>query len=247
MSCCNQPMVSNSVNIGVDPRNMSCSSIRVNIPLNYCRRVRLYGRVINNCNGSSVSYAKLQLLQQDPCTGCYRCIGSTTSDCRGMYNFNLTLHRGGGCSNYKIIASAPLNYNQGGNCCNMGCPQGGSVYSYGNYNGYNGCGSYDYDDYESNMCTSYNDASYNGNTGYTNQSCGSNYNGCNMERYCGQGNCCGNNSCDCGEYTNVQELQDSCPNYQYGYIQNICSSSNQGNSCNQGSCCTGTSTFWNDL
>lgn len=254
MSCCTntQPMISNSVNIGINPGNINCSSMRVNIPLNYCKRLTIYGRVINNCNGSSVPYAKLQLLKQDQCSGCYRCVSTTTADSRGMYCFNLCFHRFSGGSNYKIVASAPYDLNQirprSNNQCVVNCPQEGSNYSSccgDNYNDY-GINTTDHTEQGSchNMDYSSNYNSYDfDNTSYATPLQEEGY----SQGRCGAGRSCGQN----GGYTNIQELQDSCPNYQYGYLQNICSSSSQGNCCGQkNNCCSkpqcGISNFWND-
>lgn len=231
MSCCTnaQPMISNSVNVCINPSNTNCRSIRVDIPLQYCRRFTIYGRVINNCNGSSVPHAKLRLLKKNPYNGCYRCISTTSSDCRGMYFFNLCLNRCSPNTIYKVVASAPYNRARSNNGYDRNCNQVTPCYENDTtYNSQYGC-------YISNHENCSSENLYNQGA----------FSSCRENRGCGNDESFQN---QCTGYRNIEEVQDSYTNYEYSYDQNSFSKSNHINFCEDGFCNSQSDmcNFWND-
>lgn len=198
-NCCNQNTISGSVNLNVTPgTGQNSCTVKVNIPICQYKRLIIKGEVLNSSTGLSIPYASLQLFEKSSCSCEYKRIACTTSNCRGMYEFNLFLNRASGCKKYKIIATIPYQTlietttyvqdgcNQSTNSC---CYNQNHSCSYDCAN--NQCGSCEY-----TIEYPYNDSTpFNQNTEYNPQN---------------------NNKC----CNNIQELQDGYPNQSYGYIQN---------------------------
>ena len=236
--CCNtaQNTISNSVNINEEPGSSQNScTVRVNIPINPFKKLYITGEVVNSCTGLSIPYANLQLFEKSNCGCQYKLIAYTTSNCRGMYEFNLFLNRNSGCKKYKIVASMPCQttqpvmpisstpYVSGGcsqtrNSCCCNNPEDSCAYT------------------SQNNCCEYTVEYLGSETSSFNQN--RVYNNCSTCNTTNTDGCCNTG------YSNVQELQDGYPTQNFGYIQNVCNTQPQSGTCSNNQCCG--SNFWND-